>query len=165
MVKVFEVRELSQKFERHMDCEVVDFVVSINSCSAVFGLDQPAFPLAQSLSDDFGKIGFLHADRTLSFHAPYGFHYSTRVPKHGRDLLYNPTSCDLLVGACSNEIYRMNLDEGRFMAPLVSSSPAVNKLALNPNHGLLATGGEDGIVECWDLRCRYECSCAYRFTC
>lgn len=28
MVKVFELRELSMKFERHLDCEVVDLAVS-----------------------------------------------------------------------------------------------------------------------------------------
>jgi ribosome biogenesis protein ENP2 len=90
----------------------------------------------------------------LSFHAPYGHHYSTRIPKFGRDILYHPSSCDLIVGASGSDIYRVNLEVGRFMTPLGSASPAVNKLCLNPNHGLLGSGGEDGVIECWDMRTR-----------
>ncbi|CAN0046939.1 unnamed protein product, partial [Ectocarpus sp. 13 AM-2016] len=45
-IKVFEVADLSMKFERHLDCEAVDFM-----------------PLAEG----YEKLAFLLADRTLAF--------------------------------------------------------------------------------------------------
>eukprot|EP01029_Cantina_marsupialis_P022793 TRINITY_DN5589_c0_g1_i2.p1 TRINITY_DN5589_c0_g1~~TRINITY_DN5589_c0_g1_i2.p1 ORF type:complete len:668 (+),score=230.85 TRINITY_DN5589_c0_g1_i2:81-2084(+) len=129
MIKVFDVRDLSMKFERHMDGEVVQFLI---------------------LSEDFGKLVFLQTDRSVEFHAPYGKHYRIRIPKFGRDMKYYPETCDLFVAASGSDIYRINLDEGKFMAPLESISPAVNCLAMNPQHQLLAAGGEDGFLECWD---------------
>jgi len=55
---VFDLAELSLKFERRLDCECVDFKI---------------------LSDDYSKLVFLQADRTVEFHAAYGRHFSTRV--------------------------------------------------------------------------------------
>lgn len=40
------------------------------------------------------------------------------------------------------------------MAPLPSQSPAVNACAVCPAHGLFAAAGEDGMLECFDLRQR-----------
>jgi hypothetical protein len=50
-LKVFDLANLSLKFDRHMDAEVVDF---------------------QILSDDYSKAAFLCADRSISFHARFG---------------------------------------------------------------------------------------------
>ncbi|KAJ0410701.1 hypothetical protein ATCC90586_008286 [Pythium insidiosum] len=130
-VKVFDVRELSIKFERRLDAEVVQFEV---------------------LSADFGKLAFLQSDRTLAFHAPYGSHYNLRIPKFGRDMCYHRENCDLFVAASASEVYRVNLDQGRFMQPLELNSPAANVVKLNPIHQLLGVGCEDGVVECWDTR-------------
>nr|GMC84290.1 nucleolar protein 10 [Ipomoea batatas] len=82
-VKVYELRELSMKFERHLISEIVNF---------------------QVLSDDYSKIAFLCSDRSVRLHAKYGSHYSLRIP---------------------------------------------SKI-----HGLIACGGDDGAVECFDLRAR-----------
>ena len=68
MVKCFDTQQMSEKFRRHLECEIVQF---------------------QFLSDDFSKFAFLLADRTLEFHARYGFHYRTRIPKFGRDTTYH----------------------------------------------------------------------------
>ncbi|KAI5070277.1 hypothetical protein GOP47_0014620 [Adiantum capillus-veneris] len=130
-VKVYEVRELSMKFERHLDAEIVDF---------------------QVLGNDYSKLAFLCADRSVWLHAKYGSHYQLRIPRMGRDLAYDCWSADLLLAASSPELYRINLEQGRFLAPISTRSPAVNVLARSPVHGLLACGGEDGAVECFDLR-------------
>lgn len=107
------------------------------------------------LSDDVGKLAFLQNDRTLAFHAPYGAHYATRIPRFGRTLAYHPAACDLYVGASGPELYRLNLDEGRFRAPVpVRSAEGVNVLRVNPVHMLVAAGGEDGGVELIDPRTR-----------
>ncbi|TMW66209.1 hypothetical protein Poli38472_003974 [Pythium oligandrum] len=131
IVKVFDVRELSLKFERRLDSEVVQFEI---------------------LSPDFGKLAFLQADRTLAFHAPYGSHYNLRIPKFGRDMCYHRENCDIYIAASASEVYRVNLDQGRFLAPLEIGSSAANVVKLNPIHQLLGVGCEDGMVECWDTR-------------
>ncbi|CAO2831618.1 unnamed protein product [Amaranthus hypochondriacus] len=132
-VKVYELRELSLKFERHLDSEIVDF---------------------QVLSDDYSKLAFLCADRSVNLHAKYGSHYSLRIPRPGRDLAYDCWSCDLLCAASSPDLYRINLAQGRFLASLPTKSPGLNVVSRSKLHGLVACGGEDGAVECFDMRTR-----------
>lgn len=110
------------------------------------------------LSDNFGKLVFLQDDRTVSFHAPYGHHYDIRVPKHCRTMAYHAPSCDLFMAGSSNEIYRLNLDEGMFRAPLNCQSEGINALAISPVHMLMAAGGEDGVVSLYDTRTRNQIS-------
>jgi ribosome biogenesis protein ENP2 len=59
-VKVFDLDELSMKFERHIDGAVVQM---------------------QVLSSDFSKLVFLRDDRFVEFHARYGRHHQVRIPK------------------------------------------------------------------------------------
>ena len=133
MVKCFTVSDLGLKFQRGLTSEVV---------------------ATQCLSDDFGKLCFLQSDRNLSFHAPYGKHYSIRVPVFGRTLEYNWENCDLYVGAAGNEVYRLNLEAGSFREPFTLGFEGCNKLSLNPVHRLLACGGENAACEFWDARAR-----------
>jgi len=138
-IKMFDVNELSMKFERRLDAEVVDFLF---------------------LSNDFGKLAFLTTDRTISFHAPYGKHHSLRVPKFGRCLSYVGDSCELMVGCAGSEgeIYCLDLSEGRWADPIQTSSsdtdsiPGTTCFSLNPRHMMLAAGYEDGGMEMFDLR-------------
>lgn len=130
-VKCYTVSDMSMKFQRGLTCDVV-------AC--------------ESLSEDFGKMVFLQSDRTLNFHAPYGTHYSVRVPKFGRDLNYNWNSCDLFVSSSGEEVYRLNLETGMFKEPLTLGYSGCNKMHLNPVHPLLACGGESSICEFWDVR-------------
>ncbi|CAL0317099.1 unnamed protein product [Lupinus luteus] len=132
-VKVYEVRELGLKFERHLDSEIVDF---------------------QVLTDDYSKLAFLCADRSVSLHAKYGKHYTLRIPRMGRDITYDCWSCDLLCAASSPDLYRINLEQGRFLSSLSTQSPALNVVSRSKLHGLVACGGEDGAVECFDMRAR-----------
>ncbi|GAV56912.1 NUC153 domain-containing protein [Cephalotus follicularis] len=134
-VKVYELRELSLKFERHLDSEIVDF---------------------QVLAHDYSKLAFLCADRSVSLHAKYGKHHTLRIPRMGRDMAYDCWSCDLLCAASSPDLYRINLEQGRFLSSLNSQSPALNVVCRSKLHGLVACGGEDGAVECFDLRMRFS---------
>nr|XP_054772894.1 nucleolar protein 10-like [Lytechinus pictus] len=54
----------------------------------------------------------------------------------------------------SPEIYRINLEQGRFLSPFVADSVAINTCSVNPVHQLLAAGTIEGRVECWDPRTR-----------
>ncbi|KAA6424642.1 MAG: nucleolar 10-like [Trebouxia sp. A1-2] len=132
-LRVYELSQLSMKFERHFDAEIVDF---------------------QILSDDYSKAAFLCEDRSIHFHAKFGQHYSTRVPSFGRDLAYAPFSADLLVVGSAPEVYRLNLAEGRFLSPLPAKSPGINACGISSVHGLFGCAGDDGVLECFDLRKR-----------
>lgn len=133
-IHVYDFSNLSLKFDRHTDAENVDFLI---------------------LSQDWTKSVHLQNDRTIEFHTKGGIHYKSRIPKFGRSLAYNPTNCDLLVGASGNEIYRLNLEQGRFLNPYtLDTEEGVNAVDINPVHGLIAAGLEDGTVEFWDPRSR-----------
>ncbi|KAI9508094.1 hypothetical protein F5148DRAFT_1014162 [Russula earlei] len=145
-MRVWDLDQLALKFERHADIENVDFII---------------------LSDDWTKTLHLQADRTVELHTQGGFHYRTRIPRCGRALAYHFPSCDVLLGASGNEVYRLNLEQGRYLSPLVlglgdrggggdaSAVAGVNAVDVNEAHGLWAFGIDgNGTVEFWDPRSR-----------
>ncbi|KAK2155613.1 hypothetical protein NP493_2061g00051 [Ridgeia piscesae] len=132
-VRCYDVSQLSMKFERCMDSEVVKLV---------------------TLNTDYSKLIFLQTDRFLELHAQHGRYYRTRIPKYGRDMAYHDTSCDLYVVGVSPEIYRLNLEQGRFMSSLKTDATEINCCEFNPVHQLFACGTHQGCVECWDPRTR-----------
>jgi ribosome biogenesis protein ENP2 len=73
---------------------------------------------------------------------------------------YHFPSCDALIAGAGSEIFRLNLEQGRFMQPLELSAPngapavGVNALDINSAHQLLAFGAEAGGVHFWDPRSR-----------
>ena len=68
----------------------------------------------------------MHADRTIEFHAQYGYHFKTRIPKVGRDFIFQPLTAELYMCGSSQYIFRLSLDEGRFMKPIVTNVSALN---------------------------------------
>ena len=103
------------------------------------------------ISDDYSKLLFLCADRNIELHAQYGRHFKIRIPKFGRDFCYNPQTADVLAVGATNEIYRLNLQMGRFQAPLISDSPEINCIDYSAGLELAATGGIDTRVQFWDM--------------
>lgn len=136
-LKLYEASQLSMKFERHSDAEMVQF---------------------QFLTDDFSKFAILRNDRTLELHAQYGIHSKVVIPKFGRDLMYHRPTCDLYVAASGNEVYRLNLEQGSFMTSLETDLDGINVIGNNPVHPIIAFGGEEGKIECWDPRDRTRAS-------
>jgi len=132
-IRCFDVHELTMKFERYTDGHVVDMTM---------------------LSEDYGKLALLLDDRTIALHAPYGAHESIRIPTFGRAMAYEPTNCELLIAAKGNQLYRLNLEEGRFCEPWTfePSSASSTCIAVSPTHPLAAVGCDDGIVRFWDNR-------------
>lgn len=130
------------------------------------------------LSSDYSKSLHLQTDRRLEFHTKGGCHYQTRLPRYGRDLQYDRHSAEALIPAVgvngdgSGEVYRLNLEIGRFMKPYqidvggddMNSSGggalqgginagSVNVAAVaEDSHNLLAFGTSIGTVEFWDPR-------------
>ncbi|KAK7068919.1 Nucleolar protein 10 [Halocaridina rubra] len=134
-VRCYEVAALSLKFERGLDSEVVQFDI---------------------LSDDYSKLVFLQDDRYVEFHYKGGRWFRTRIPKFGRDLAYHYPSCDLYICASGSEIYRVNLNQGRFLNSLQTDAPGINKCEFNRVHYMFACGTEDGRIEAWDPRSRHR---------
>ncbi|KAF2713874.1 WD40 repeat-like protein [Pleomassaria siparia CBS 279.74] len=129
------------------------------------------------LSSDYTKSLHLQTDRFLEFHTAGGLHYSTRIPRYGRDLLYDKHSAEALVPSVgvnadgNGEVYRLNLEVGRFMKGYevdVGGDEAgggaiqggINSGSVNTgsiaeeSHNLLAFGTSLGTVEFWDARSR-----------
>lgn len=113
------------------------------------------------LSDDWTKSIHLQNDRTIELHTQGGLHYKTRIPRFGRALAYHFPSCDALFGASGAEVFRLNLDQGRFLNPLLLQDEdgtdivGVNAIDINPAHHLFGFGVEgSGTVQFWDPRSR-----------
>lgn len=132
--KCFEVSNLSLKFERCFDSEIVAHT---------------------ALADDYSKMVFLSSDRFLEIHAAHGRHYRLRIPRFGYDMAFHAPSCDLFVCGASSEVYRLNLERGQFLQPLQTDTRlSVNVMDVNPEHHLLCFGTQEGTVEAWDPRDR-----------
>ncbi|QGA13835.1 hypothetical protein EYB26_001486 [Talaromyces marneffei] len=132
------------------------------------------------LSSDYSKSLHLQADRSLEFHTPSGCHYTTRLPRYGRDLVYDRQSTEALIPAVGvnqdglGEVYRLNLEAGRYMRSYEVdvggddytsagggalqggiNTGSVNTGAIaEQSHNLLAFGTSIGTVELWDSRAR-----------
>ncbi|KAF3761745.1 WD40 repeat-like protein [Cryphonectria parasitica EP155] len=129
------------------------------------------------LSPDASKSLHLQTDRKLEFHTLGGCHHEIRLPRYGRDLIYDRNSTEALVAAAgvgpnrTGEVFRLNLEHGRFMKSyevdvggddgletgLQGSIEAgcVNAAAIAENtHNLLAFGTSKGSVELIDPRVR-----------
>uniref|UniRef100_A0A8C4NT76 Nucleolar protein 10 n=1 Tax=Dicentrarchus labrax TaxID=13489 RepID=A0A8C4NT76_DICLA len=132
-IRCYDTYQLSLKFERCLDSDVVAFDI---------------------LSDDYSKLVFLHSNRYVEFHSQHGHYYKTRIPKFGRDFSYHYSSCDLYFVGSSSEVFRLNLEQGRFLNSLQTDAVENNVCDINPVHHLFATGTSEGRVECWDPRVR-----------
>ncbi len=130
-IHVYDTTELSLKFKRHVDAEIVDF---------------------QILEDDWRKFALLTVDRYVDLHSPFGSHYRTRVPRTPRDLLLHRGTADLYIVGAHRDAWRLNLAQGRFLAPLQTGRAGINVCAQAPTNQILAFGGDDGTVEIWDPR-------------
>lgn len=137
-IKIYQFSELAQKCSRGIDAEIIKL---------------------QMLSDDWRKVAMCCVDRTIEIHAQYGHHFKTRVPKCPRDMAFNPFTCDLLVSASSDEIYRLNLEEGRFLSNLKVSTPGINALQFNSKLNVLLAAGNSGVLNIIDYRMRELAGC------
>jgi ribosome biogenesis protein ENP2 len=132
------------------------------------------------LSSDYSKSLHLQSDRSLEFHTPSGCHYRTRLPRYGRDLVYDRYSTEAMVPSVGvnqdgmGEVFRLNLELGRYMRSFEIdvggddftsagggslqggiNTGAVNTAAIaEESHGLLAFGTTLGTVELWDPRAK-----------
>lgn len=73
-------------------------------------------------------------------------------------MVFNPYTSDLIIGGSSEDIWRMNLEEGKFFSSFTSDSNEINAIDYNPYLNIVTTGGNEGILETWDYRERKKAS-------
>eukprot|EP01053_Blabericola_migrator_P006179 Blabericola_migrator_1__6178@NODE_3118_length_2025_cov_20_137385_g1953_i0_p1_GENE_NODE_3118_length_2025_cov_20_137385_g1953_i0NODE_3118_length_2025_cov_20_137385_g1953_i0_p1_ORF_typecomplete_len509_score95_59ANAPC4_WD40/PF12894_7/1_3e03ANAPC4_WD40/PF12894_7/54ANAPC4_WD40/PF12894_7/0_0045ANAPC4_WD40/PF12894_7/1_6eIF2A/PF08662_11/1_3eIF2A/PF08662_11/85eIF2A/PF08662_11/0_44PQQ_2/PF13360_6/93PQQ_2/PF13360_6/0_0045NUC153/PF08159_12/0_00069Cytochrom_D1/PF02239_16/1_7Cytochrom_D1/PF02239_16/9_1_NODE_31 len=133
-IKVYECEELSLKFCRHVDSEIIDF---------------------EFLSEDYKKIVMLQNDRYVEFHAQGGRHHRLRIPTFGRSICFDNNTANLWIATGTEHIYLMDLEEGVHLEPIHSSMSEQNVISTGNHHRLTFVGGETGL-EVWDCRVSRE---------
>ncbi|KAK2861448.1 hypothetical protein FQN49_004191 [Arthroderma sp. PD_2] len=132
------------------------------------------------MSTDYSKSLHLQSDRSLEFHTPSGCHYTTRLPRYGRDLVYDKQSAEALIPAVGvnengmGEVFRLNLEQGRYMRGYevevggddftslgggalqggINTGSVNTGAVAEDSHNLLAFGTSIGTVELWDPRAK-----------
>jgi ribosome biogenesis protein ENP2 len=132
------------------------------------------------LSSDYRKSIHLQSDRLVELHGAGALHYSVRIPRFGRDLIYDRHSAETLIPSAGvnreglGEVFRLNLEVGRFMKCYEvdvggddhttigagSLQGGINAGSVNTgaiaedSHSLTAFGTSLGTVEFWDPRSR-----------
>eukprot|EP00080_Pristionchus_pacificus_P010929 PDM70949.1 nol-10 [Pristionchus pacificus] len=136
-LKCFDLKNLSLKFERGLDAEAIKTL---------------------TLSDDWTKVVILEEERFVELHHQRGRYFRLRIPRPGRDMDLCRESADLYMVGSSNEIYRLNLEEGVFLSSLVTQATSINCCQFSPVHQLFVAGTSEGTVEAWDHRDRERVS-------
>ncbi|KAM3725523.1 Nucleolar protein [Dirofilaria immitis] len=131
LLKCFDVSDLSLKFSRGLDADVIKMTV---------------------LSDDYSRFVLLEEERYVEVHVAYGRYFRLRIPKFGHDMTFCREVSDLYIVGSGSEIFRLNLEEGKFLAPLITSSSSLTCCEFNRDHHLFICGTNDGRIEAWDHR-------------
>uniref|UniRef100_A0A1I7V0L8 NUC153 domain-containing protein n=1 Tax=Caenorhabditis tropicalis TaxID=1561998 RepID=A0A1I7V0L8_9PELO len=134
-LKCFDLNNLSLKFERGLDADVIKLI---------------------PLSDDYSKVVILEEERWIEMHAMLGRYFRMRMPCQGRDMALSEESSDLYLVGSKSEIYRFNLEQGCWLTPLESTAP-LNCVQVCTDHQLIVCGTTNGVVEAWDHRDRSLC--------
>lgn len=186
LLQDFEFEEASQCIQVSEDGDWVMSTGTYKPQMHVHNLPQLALSFARHtnslnhsfvlLSTDYSKSLHLQIDRRIELHTPMGCHYEVRLPRYGRDVVYDRTSTEALIPSVGldadgkGEVFRLNMELGRFMKSYqvdVGGDDAttggglqggigvggVNTAAIaEDSHNLLAFGTSLGTVEFWDPR-------------
>ncbi|SBT74816.1 nucleolar protein 10, putative [Plasmodium malariae] len=130
-VGLYDTKELCIKHRRHFDEEVVNF---------------------EFLTNNYEKLVFLCKNRYLEFHNAAGKYYKMRIPREGRNLMYNKNNSDLYICTSYEDIYILNLQKGCYQNSIKTKNYCNNFICKNKQLPIFATGGSDGFLEIWDER-------------
>nr|UXY87207.1 nucleolar protein 10 [Cryptomonas sp.]UXY87525.1 nucleolar protein 10 [Cryptomonas sp.] len=131
-IRCFDLNNLTLKFQRTVDCEIKDF---------------------QIISDNWEKLALLRSDKFIEFHSKSGYYYQIKIPKHSSSLLFDNRCKILYIPSIDGEVFRFNLELGKFVSSIKSNSKYINtSSANNIFNNLLSLGNSKGIIEIWDSR-------------
>ncbi|AFM98728.1 hypothetical protein EHEL_080230 [Encephalitozoon hellem ATCC 50504] len=131
-VKIYDLENLALKVERHLESDPVKVL---------------------SLTEDSSKICILRNDRTMEFHAKYGYHEGVKTPTLCFDACLNKFRAEVMSGGKGSNIYRFNLDQGRFLRSYAVAMDEVWSVRMNECNGLIGIGGGNA-VQFIDQRCK-----------
>ncbi|EFO87164.1 hypothetical protein CRE_18335 [Caenorhabditis remanei] len=134
-LKCYDLNNLSLKFERGLDADVVKLI---------------------PLSEDYSKVVILEEERWIEMHAMLGRYFRMRMPCQGRDMALSEESSDLYLVGSKSEVYRFNLEQGCWLTPFEATAP-LNCVQVCTEHQLVICGTTNGVVEAWDHRDRSLC--------
>ncbi|KAI6219314.1 Nucleolar protein 10 [Aphelenchoides fujianensis] len=146
-LKCFDVNDLSLKFERGLDADVVKIVPLTEDYSKALFFLLSSVDLLSDL-----QVVLLEKDRYLEFHARFGRYFRMRIPKFGRDVAFCREASDLFIVGNGPDVYRLNIEEGKFLSPLSTQADELNCCEFNDFHQLFVCGTSNGTVEAWDHR-------------
>lgn len=113
-VKFFNLKSGILKFERHIACDPLKIVC---------------------LEDDAEKFGILRDDKTMEFHVKGGLYEKVKIPYQPKDVVINKTTAELYMGGKYDEIYRFNMEQGRFLKSIPCAG--ATQMSYSQQHGLL----------------------------
>lgn len=123
-IRIYDLNNLALKTERHLESDPARVV---------------------PLVEDGTKLCVLRNDRTVEFHAKYGYHDSVRVPNACYDMCFNKFKAEVAAGGNGRNVYRFNLDQGRFLNSYSTGIEEICSIVLNTANGLICVGGSNRI--------------------
>jgi ribosome biogenesis protein ENP2 len=136
-LRCYDVHEMSMKFERCVDAEIIKMLVLSD------GYEKVGVQVAYVYTAVCSQLALLQDERYIELHVQHGAHLRLRLPKFGRDIAYYAPHAELLVCASGGDIYRLNLELGRFMQPMNSEALSTTCCAVNQHHYLFVNGTND----------------------
>jgi ribosome biogenesis protein ENP2 len=131
-IRCFDLNNLSLKFQRTINCEVKDF---------------------QIISQNWEKLILLRSDKFLEFHSKAGYYYQIKIPNVSNSLFFDNLSKILYIFSTKNEIFRFNVQEGKFISSIISNLDYYNTSSAKSFVGnLIGLGNSKGLIELWDFR-------------
>uniref|UniRef100_A0A0K0FK04 Nucleolar protein 10 (inferred by orthology to a human protein) n=1 Tax=Strongyloides venezuelensis TaxID=75913 RepID=A0A0K0FK04_STRVS len=132
-LKCFDLSDLSMKWERGLDCDVVSIC---------------------PITNDYTKVVLLEEERYLELHCAKGRFFKMRIPKFGRDMCFSRENSDLFIVGSGSDVFRLNLEEGKFIEPFNTNADTLTCCELNDDHQLFLCGTDDGRIFAFDHRDR-----------
>lgn len=123
-VRIYDLNSLALKTERHLESDALKIT---------------------PLSEDGSKLCVLRNDRVIEFHAKYGRHENVKTPTLCYDICFNKFKAELMAGGKGRNVYRFNLEQGRFLNSYPTTIEDVCSVSMNIANGLIAIAGDKEI--------------------
>jgi ribosome biogenesis protein ENP2 len=136
-VKCFSMENLSLKFQRNFDSNIIDF---------------------QILSKNWEKIVFLRSDNKLDFHTKSGSYYQIKILEKGCDLTFDKKKSFLYIPGINNFFSILDFNEGKFLNHVKADDNSVITCSgISDFNGIFVLGTKNGTNEFWDPRILKNC--------
>lgn len=115
-VKLFDLKSSIMKYERHLICNPLKVI---------------------SLEENAEKFVILRSSKSIEFHITGGLYETVKMPAQPHSIVFNSIDAELYLGGNFNEIFRFNLEQGRFLNSIPSKG--VKNISFCPANGIICT--------------------------